>query len=100
MDRSARRKASSFAQLSKVDRKLLIKEAATIAIMEGLDYLEATQRVAIQQQLVHIQHHEKAAVKQAVYRAAKSLRVLEHMGLEQPIDGACNHRNGRRRGCK
>ena len=72
-----RRKATSFASLSKEDRHDFIKSAATVAVHEGLDYLAAAQKVANQQEIVHIQTIEKKAVKQAVYRAASTMKEMQ-----------------------
>ena len=77
----SRRKANSFAALSKEDRCFLITTAAIIAIEEGLDYIEAAQKVAIKHNLVHIQSIEKKAVKQAVYRAVKTRKQFDELDV-------------------
>ena len=77
----SRRKATSFAALSKPDRRFLIAAAATIAIEEGRDYIEEAHKVAIQHSLVHIQSIEKQAVKQAVYRAVKTRMHMNELDL-------------------
>ena len=71
-----RRKATCFASMSKEDRHDFIKSAATVAIHDGLDYLAAAQKVANQQEIVHIQTIERKAVKQAVYRAANTMKEM------------------------
>ena len=86
----ARRKANSFAELSKEDRKIFMKESAIVAIEEGMDYLQAGRKVAIQRQLVHIQKHEEKAVKQAIFRVAKSMQQLQEMTSNVEVDGS-NH---------
>ena len=76
------RKAKSFADLSKDDRKVLVKEAATIALREGLGYVDAATKAAIQLQLVHIQRWEQQAVKQAVWRVVKTMNELRSMEVD------------------
>ena len=53
---------------------MFMKEAAIVAIEEGMDYLQAGHKVAIKLHLVHIHKHEEKAVKQAIFRAAKSMQ--------------------------
>ena len=70
-----RRKARGVYALSIRERKDFINAAALESMRDqGLTYLAAAHKVAIQQELVHIQAGEEAAVKMAVYREIKRLK--------------------------
>ena len=76
MTAKRRRKARGVYTLSIRERKEFINAAAVESMKDaGLTYLAAAHKVAIEQELVHIQAGEEASVKMAVYREIKRLKA-------------------------